>query len=46
MAIQDINVGLLANDGTGDDLREAFRIDPKDEVLAKKIKKITCIKRS
>lgn len=24
MAIQDINVGLLANDGTGDDLREAF----------------------
>ena len=29
-----------------DDLREAFRIDPKDEVLAKKIKKITCIKRS
>ena len=24
MAIQTINVGLLANDGTGDDLREAF----------------------
>jgi hypothetical protein len=24
MAIQDINVGLIANDGTGDDLREAF----------------------
>lgn len=24
MAIQNINVGVLANDGTGDDLREAF----------------------
>ena len=24
MAVQTINVGLLANDGTGDDLREAF----------------------
>ena len=24
MAIQTINVGTLANDGTGDDLREAF----------------------
>jgi len=24
MALQSINVGLLANDGTGDDLREAF----------------------
>ena len=24
MAIQTINVGNLANDGTGDDLREAF----------------------
>ena len=24
MAIQQINVGVLANDGTGDDLREAF----------------------
>jgi hypothetical protein len=24
MAIQNINVGLAANDGTGDDLREAF----------------------
>jgi hypothetical protein len=24
MAIQVINVGNLANDGTGDDLREAF----------------------
>ena len=24
MAIQDINIGTLANDGTGDDLREAF----------------------
>jgi|TARA_B100001013_G_scaffold179233_1_gene107811 hypothetical protein len=24
MALQDINIGTLANDGTGDDLREAF----------------------
>jgi hypothetical protein len=24
MAIQTINIGYLANDGTGDDLREAF----------------------
>ena len=24
MAIQTINLGLIANDGTGDDLREAF----------------------
>ena len=24
MAVQTINVGVLANDGTGDDLREAF----------------------
>ena len=24
MAIQSINIGSIANDGTGDDLREAF----------------------
>ena len=24
MAIQTINIGTIANDGTGDDLREAF----------------------
>ena len=24
MALQTINLGLIANDGTGDDLREAF----------------------
>ena len=24
MAVQTINIGTLANDGTGDDLREAF----------------------
>ena len=25
MTIQNINIGNIANDGTGDDLREAFR---------------------
>ena len=24
MAIQTVNIGTIANDGTGDDLREAF----------------------
>jgi len=42
MAIQDINVGLLANDGTGDDLREAFiKVNQNFDELDLKVSAVT-----
>ena len=44
MAIQNINVGLAANDGTGDDLREAFiKINQNFQNLLKKTLKLKVI---